>query len=161
MIELLPERPAEIVRFRGDSWPHQQTFETPLRDLRRFVSRIFEPFALESAVVTTDEVVFEPEHMLEHLAKASIRVENLWHFSIRSEGRADSEELLACLLSDWIDFLFVPKPESVAIYADHDEFTTIYGPREEVVREIAASLEAAGFKAVRNYVRGVSEGKWR
>jgi hypothetical protein len=34
--------------------------------------------------------------------------------------------LLEAALGDWVDFLFVPVPKPFAIYADHDDYITLY-----------------------------------
>jgi hypothetical protein len=161
MIRLLTDKPDEILRFRANPWPYQQTFLTPLKDLNRFVSTVLAPFLVDCAVASTDEIVFTPEGMLEFLANASIHVEDQWRFTVAAEGQQTVAELLEALLGDWIDFLFIPTSQSLAIYADHDEYTTLYCPDEKSLHHLSATLVAAGYSAVKDYQRGTSDGKWR
>ena len=62
-------------------------------------------------------------------------------------------ELLQAALLDWIDFLFVSSPEVVAIYADHDEYTTFYGREDAIVKELATALKGSGFEPVVDFTR--------
>jgi hypothetical protein len=64
-------------------------------------------------------------------------------------------------LGDWVDFVFVPSPEVVAIYADHDEYTTFYTRDDATLKNLASGLEKSGFEAVRDYTRRSSGDKWR
>ena len=84
MLSLLSARTEEIHRFRVTPWLYQQTFKTPLKDLNRFVSTFLAPFSLESAALSTDEVVFEPKHLLHLLANNSLSVENYYHLTIQA-----------------------------------------------------------------------------
>ena len=158
---MLPEPPEELQRFRLSPWPFQQTFETPLKDLKRFVSTILVTYSLDKAALTTDEVVFEPHDVIKLLAANSIKLENCYKFTVQAEGQAGIAELLETVLNNWIDFLFVPTPQSFAIYADHDEYTTFYLPTNALLTEFTGRLKAAGFKAVPNYMRGSSGHNWR
>src|SRR5215469_4576553 len=126
MLTLLSERPLEIQRFRAKPWPFQQTFKTPLKDLNRFVSSFLAPFSLEKGALSTDEVVFEPKNLLHLLADSSLTVENQYQLTIQATGQGAVADLLQAALGDWVDFVFVPTPELLAIYADHDEYATFY-----------------------------------
>jgi hypothetical protein len=161
MLTLLSERPEEIQRFRADPWPFQQTFKTPLKDLNRFVSTFLAPFSLEKGALTTDEVVFEPKDLLRLLASNSVPVKDCYRLTIRAEGEREIADLLRAALGDWVDFVFVPSPEVVAIYADHDEYTTFYTRDAATLMSVASNLKTAGFEAVPNYTRGCSGDKWR
>ena len=161
MLTVLPEPPEELQRFRSCPWPFQQSFVTPLKDLKRFVSTILMPYSLEKAVLTTDEVVFEPQDVMQLLAAHSIKLENCYKFTMQVEGQAGITELLETVLSNWIDFLFVPTPQSFAIYADHDEYITFYLQSTALLTAFAGRLKEAGFEAVPNYLRGSSGHRWR
>jgi hypothetical protein len=126
MLTLLSERTEEIQRFRDDPWPFQQTFKTPRKDLTRFVSTLLATFSLEKGTLSTDEVVFEPKDLLMLLTQNSVPVKDCYHLTIRADGEREIAELLRAALGDWVDFVFVSSPEVVAIYADHDEYTTFY-----------------------------------
>jgi hypothetical protein len=161
MLTLLSERTDAIQRFRAAPWQFQQTFCTPLKDLKRFVSVFLAPFSVKEGVISTDEVVFEPRNVLKLLAKQSIAVDNCYRFTIEATSSSDVALLLETVLSDWIDFIFLPKPKSFAIYADHDEFTTFYTPKRGALSRLKSGLEEAGFEAVPDYTRGSSGSKWR
>lgn len=161
MLTLLSERPLEIQRFRAKPWPFQQTFKTPLKDLNRFVSSFLAPFSLEKGALSTDEVVFEPKNLLHLLADSSLTVENQYQLTIQATGQGAVADLLQAALGDWVDFVFVPTPELLAIYADHDEYTTFYTRDERILKSLIFALEKSGFEAVLDYTRVSSDGKWR
>jgi len=160
MLALLSEPAEELQRFRLSPWHFKQTFVTPLKDLKRFVSVILTPYSLERAVLTTDEVVFEPHGVLDLLAAHSIKLENCYRFTVQAE-EAGIADLLEAVFGNWIDFLFVPTPQDFVIYADHDEYTTFYLPTSALLTEFSGMLKGAGFKAVPNYVRGFTGDRWR
>jgi hypothetical protein len=161
MLTLLSERPEEIRQFRVKPWPFQQTFKTPLKDLNRFVTTFLAPFSLEKGTVSTDEVVFEPKNLLHLLANNSLSVQDQYHLTIQAEGKQALADLLQAALGDWVDFVFVPSPEVVGIYADHDEYTTFYNRDDVTLKNLASGLEKSGFEAVRDYTRRSSGDKWR
>jgi hypothetical protein len=161
MLTTVQEPPVEVQRFRSTPWRFQQSFVTPRKDLGRFVSTIIGPYSFTKAVLTTDEVVFEPSDVINLLAAHSIRLANCYKFTLQAEGPACVAELLEVVLSNWIDFLFVPTPQSFVIYADHDDYTTFYFPAHAALTECVERLRAAGFKAVEGYTRGCSGYRWR
>jgi len=75
------------------------------------------------------------------------------HFNLHAEGKEAIAELLQAALADWVDFLFVPVPEVVAMYADHDEYTTFYTRDVATLKKMFSDLEECGFKAVLDYTR--------
>ena len=161
MLTALQQRPEEIQRFRNAPWPFQRTFKTPLKDLNRFVSSFLAPFSLDNGVLSTDEVVFEPKNLLRELASGSGQSNDWYEFIIRADGQTEIARLLEAALGDWVDFVFVPTPELFAIYADHDEFTTLYSDDESRLINLASALEEAGVEPVAAYVRESSGDKWR
>jgi hypothetical protein len=161
MLTLLSERPEEIHRFRAKPWPFQQTFKTPLKDLNRFVSTFLAPFSFEKGAISTDEVVFEPRDLLHLLSSNSLPVEDQYHLTIQAEGQQAVADLLQAALGDWVDFVFVPSPEVLAIYADHDEYTTFYTRDNATLAAVSSDLEKSGYEAVPDYTRGSSGEKWR
>ena len=94
MITLLSGRTEVIQRFHANPWPVQQTFKTPLKDLKKFVSVFLNPFSLEKGVLSTDEVVFEPKHLVQLLAKHSVQVENAHQLTVKVEGQQAISNLL-------------------------------------------------------------------
>lgn len=153
MIQILTEIPESIARFRCSPWEFQQTFRTPLKELERFVGTLLSGFELKTGSISTHEVVFEPDHILNLFARHLIQIENHWSWTVLAAGPNDIQDLLATTLSDWIDFFFVPDPESFAIYADHDEYCTFYAKDRKTIGQIKSSLIAAGFPAVDDYIR--------
>jgi hypothetical protein len=160
MLTLLSDRTEEVARFRADPWPFQHTFQTPSKELHRFVSTFLAPFSLDKGSLSTDEVVFDPQVLLELMANNSIKVGNHWKWNLGVEGDQGVAELLESALSDPVDFVFVPTPELFAIYADHDGYITFYAPNEITLLKLISDLESAGFESV-EYTRGSSEGRWR
>jgi hypothetical protein len=161
MLTLLSDRPEEIRRFRVKPWPFQQTFKTPLKDLNRFVTTFLAPFSLEKGAMSTDLVVFEPKNLLQLLANNSLSVQDQYHFTIQAAGQQSVVDLLRAALGDWGDFVFVPSPEVLAVYADHGEYTTFYTRDDSALRNVASGLEESGFEVVLDYTRGSSGDKWR
>jgi hypothetical protein len=161
MLTVLSERTEEIKRFRAIPWLFQQTFMTPLRDLNRFVAIFLAPFSLERGALSTDEVVFEPKNLLRLLASNSSSAENCYDLKIQATGQMEIADLLQAALGDWVDFVFVPSPEVIAIYADHDEYTTFYAQDDATWKILSSRLETASFKAVAGYKRNPSGGRWR
>ena len=153
MIFALEEPAEEVKQFRANPWQSQQTFKTPLKNLNKFVATLLDPFALEAASLSTDEIVFEPDRLLQLMASNSIHTESPWKFNLRASGPQSIAEFLEATLACWIDFAFVSTPELFAIYADHDEYTTFYAPTEATVKDLASVLEQAGFERVDGYRR--------
>lgn len=161
MITLLTEPPEEIQRFRTGPWPFQCTFKTPLKDLARFVSHFVAPFSFETGVLSTDEVVFAPKNLQQLLTENSLQASNVYRLTIQAAGERDIAGLLQAALADWVDFVFVPSPQVVAMYADHDEYTTFYAREDETLRNVVLNLEGAAFEPVLNYTRGGVGDGWR
>lgn len=143
-----------LEQFRGSPWEFQQTFETPLKNLQPFVKAILstgEP--VQAASLMIDEVVFEPRDLIEMLSSYSIPLTYERGRCLTAESQEEVEQLLCTVLSDWIDFLFVPEPESFAIYADHDEFATFYAHTRVELDRVVKALSDSGFKVEANYER--------
>ena len=132
----------------------QRTFQTPLDHLPRFVAALLagEP-PIIAASVTVQQVVFTPQHLEKLLASYRLPLEYGTEQSIAAEGAQESAALLAAALADWIDFYFVPEPKRFILYADHDEYATLFAPRKGMLSLIASGLIDAGFKEVPDYIR--------
>jgi hypothetical protein len=140
--------------FRGNPWEFQQTFETPLDDLPSFVKTIVSAAnPIQATSLTIDQAVFEPRNLIGMLANYSFPPQYQHGLCLTAAGQKEVEELLSIVLSDWIDFLFVPEPQSFAIYADHDEYTTFYARTPAKLNLIAAALTEQGFKSKPLYKR--------
>jgi hypothetical protein len=150
----LSETPGALKKFRRTTWRFQQTFGTPLKNLQPFVATIItahEPF--ERASLTIDGVIFEPKHLLDVLAKHSLPRRYRRHISVTAAGRGEIQELLEAVLSDWIDFIFVPEPKPFVIYADHDEYTTFYANTKLNLNRVVHELRRQGFEIIPDYER--------
>lgn len=153
MLTVLLKPTERIQRFRAAPWLFQRTFKTPLKDLERFVSTFLAPYSFELGALSTEEVVFEPKDILNLLAHHSVQVNNCYDFTIEAEGQRAIADLLQAALGDWVDFVFVSSPGLLAIYADHDEYTTFYTRDDTTLKSLASELESAGFEPVPGYTR--------
>jgi hypothetical protein len=148
------ESPAALMEFRKTSWPFQRTFETPLKSLPAFVAAIIAANQkMKSGCVTIEQVVFEPTSLNELLASYSMPGHVGFGIAITATGREEVEVLLEAVFSDWIDFIFVPEPESFVIYADHDEYTTIFTRTHSDLDRVTEALHVQGAKMVSDYQR--------
>jgi hypothetical protein len=161
MLSVLREADSEIERYRANPGSVQQTFVTPLKDLRRFLATVLMPFPFERGFLATDQVVFEPLHLLDLLADHAILVEDPWRFRLVVEGKDSIAKLLDAVLRDCIDFLFVPVPTAFAIYADHDEYITLFAASETQLVAVTSKIERAGFEVVPRYLRPSSGKIWK
>jgi len=150
----LNENPGALKRFRRTVWKFQQTFETQLRNLPEFVSTILAACeSLRSARVTLELVVFEPTTLIALLERYSLSPQYEPGVSVTAAGKEEIEALLCPVLADWIDFIFVPDPNSFSIYADHDEFATFYAHKRSNLNRITESLIGNSFRPVADYKR--------
>jgi hypothetical protein len=153
MIELLTAVPSQIRQFRANVWNFQATLVTPRNAMNRFLAVVLGTFPVLEGSIATDQVVFEPDHVIELLNPRGILLENLWEFRLNATGAEDVTALLDATLNDWIDFTFVPTPASFAIYADHDEYLTLYCPDEASIETLRLRIEDAEFEFVKDYTR--------
>jgi len=143
-----------LKRFRRTPWRFQQTFHTPLKDLRPFVGTIASALdPLRGGCVTIDDAVFEPRHLISLLAEHSLPAGYGHEWSLTAEDKPETEALLEAALGDWVDFVFIPVPKPFVIYADHDEYTTFYANTKSNLNRVAQALSAAGFEKVPDYER--------
>lgn len=143
-----------LKRLRRTPWRFQQTFGTPLKNLGPFVATIVSAAApLQKGAVTIDGVIFDPKHLLGLLTKYSLPPEYGREWSITAEGEQEVGELLHAVLSDWIDFMFVPTPKPFVIYADHDEYITFYANTKSNVNRVTGELSKQGFQRIDDYER--------
>ena len=160
MIRLLPSIPVAIHQFRANPWPYQKTLVTPRKDMASFLSALLASFPIDHGVASTDQVVFEPDNFLELLKAHNLPTENYWTFCAEASNTEAVTALLDAMLNDWIDFVFVPSPTSFAIYADHDEYLTIYVPTSSGLDQLVPRLELVGF-GFEDYLRPSAGNIWR
>ena len=149
----LSETSSALKQLRKTPWKFQQTFKTPLKNLRPFVAAILSTASPDSAVITIEQAVFEPKHWIDLLARYSLPPRYGKGVSVTAFGRQDVEELLHTAFTDWFDFLFVPTPKPFVIYADHDEYTTFYANTRSSLTRVVEALSAQGCEEVSGYTR--------
>src|SRR6266849_466791 len=150
----LSESPGTLRKFRRTPWKFQQTFETPLDNVKLFVRSILSAARpIETSCLTIDQWVFEPKHLIALLAAYSIPPRYAHDLSLTAVGEKEAEALLQAIFSDWIDFIFVPNPKSFVIYADHDEFTTFFAHTRSNLNRAIEPLSNQGFRLIEGYQR--------
>jgi|tagenome__1003787_1003787.scaffolds.fasta_scaffold20981095_4 hypothetical protein len=98
-----------------------------------------------------DQVVFEPKHLISLLDIYSIPPPYGDGTSITANNQAEVAELLEAALGDWIDFIFIPIPKPIVIFADHDEYTTFFADTRSSLNRVVTALFSQGFKEIRDY----------
>ena len=140
-------------RLRG----RQITFQTPLKELNNFVSSIRQ-FGFESYIGTAyiEQYVIEPKttnSILMEFSKEAVVTSNT---CIKTESSSETDQVLAALLSDWIDFIFLFDDSKFGIYADHDEYCTFYSRKSMELSNLKIHMSSSGFKHVPGYERSFS-----
>jgi hypothetical protein len=142
--------PGAMKKFIRTPWRFQQTVQTPLKDLERFVSVILTANPAKQGTVIVDEVVFDSEKIN---ALINIAPETLGRDDSIKATDVEVAELLMASFSGWMDFLFIPAPKPFVIYSDHDEFTTFYANSKSALNHVIAPLRDAGYSVVRDWER--------
>ena len=149
----LSETPGAVKQFRKKAWRFQQTFLTPLENLRAFVTTIISAHEFQGGCLTIDQVVFEPKHLIGLLGKHSIQPRYGHGTSVTADNQAEVAELIEAAFGDAIDFIFTPVPKPIVIFADHDEYTTFYANARSHLNRVVTALSAQRFKQIRDYER--------
>jgi hypothetical protein len=102
----LTSESGELKKFRSETSEFQQTFKTPLPNLHRFVETFLSPFRVDHGFVALEQVVFDPDNLIEMLKGHSISVEHCYGALIAADSTDEVLQLLEATLSDWIDFIF-------------------------------------------------------
>ncbi len=132
----------------------QRTFRTPLEQLPAFVATLLAgPLPVTSASVVVRQVVFPPRHLEAVLSSHGLPPACQAEWSIVAEDADESMVLLTATFADWLDFFFLPLPKSYLLYADHDEYTTLFAARRGTLSRMGSAMTAAGFAEVSDYVR--------
>ncbi len=146
---LLSATSGSLKRLRKIPWRFQQTFLTPLRNLGPFVQTIiWAREQVQAGTVTLDSIVFEPKNLNGLLAKCSLPPSLQREFSIAAAGHEETVALLQAALSDSVDFWFIPTPKPFVIYADHDQYTTIFANTKSNLNGVVEPLVSQGFQKV-------------
>jgi hypothetical protein len=150
----LSETPGALKRFRKTAWKFQRTFQTPLKNLQTFLTTILSSAQpLKGGALTVEQRVFEPRHLNEILTNYSIPLNYESGLSLIAADRHEAEALLLAVLSDWVDFLFIPDPKPFVIYADHDEYITFFAQTRSNLNRVINALSDQGFEPVPGYER--------
>jgi hypothetical protein len=148
--------PGSIKRLVKAAGQYQRTFRTPMDRLPDFVEALLSPhMPLTAASLTIAAWVFQPRTLEALLAKHGLPQEYTQDRTITASGRQEIGDLLKASLSDWLDFYFFPTPKRFLIYADHDEYTTVFGATKGSVSRTATSLAGNGFVEVKDYTRSL------
>jgi len=131
----------------------QRTFQTPLNALPKFVDLLLAGNPeIAAASLLIEQVVFVPQRLEKLLTDHKLPL----HYrdcSIVAEDHQESKDLLAAALAGDLDFYFVPEPKRFILYADHDEFATLFAAKKGMLSSIAAALIASGFEEESDYRR--------
>ncbi len=141
-------------RLRDAPFPHQETYVTPLKDLTKFVATILSPFAVQAASIWIEQIIFTAHDLIAYLHAVGIEAEEglLNHSKIYAESSSEASALLEHVLGDWIDFAFIPSsPKNFAIYADHDEYTTVFTATADLLNSLREHMKASGFQEATNW----------
>ena len=136
----------------------QRTFRTPLQRLEPFISCLLAqdpPFTTSAVLV--DQVVFTPKHLEDLLTGHKLPLNYGEGQSIAAEDSQETVALLGAALADWLDFYFVPNPKKFILYADHDEYTTLFAVRKGTLSQLVGRLAQAGVSEVSGYHRDLSD----
>ena len=145
--------PGSLKKFRRTTWPFQQTFLTPLKQVDQFVATILAVGKTESSCLTLDNIVFEPRNMASLLARHEIHDSLKSGVSINASTPDECRVLLQAALSDGVDFAFAPIPKSFALYADHDQFATFFAHKRAGLSHIVKALTDLQFRSIPDYIR--------
>jgi hypothetical protein len=146
--------PGALKRLQRPPGKFQDTFRTALDRLPVFVAALLAgtpPIA--SGTVTLKAIAFEPRHLRQVLERHHLSHELGPDVTITASGPQELQALLVATFSDWLDFYFVPRPNRFLVYADHDEFTTVFSARKTAISRISTAMAVAGIAEVPGYTR--------
>jgi hypothetical protein len=151
----------ECKNWRGESsrrrdWKKQVTCVTPLNRLAWFSNTLVEhlmPF--QSALLVIDQVVFKVPPALAAIRLGAGETRSI----LEAPGHLfeDEPELfraaLEAALSDWIDLRVNLLPPRYALWADHDEYTTVFSQSPGQIADLKRALARAKIEIVDSYER--------
>jgi hypothetical protein len=138
---------------RSDGY-FQETFRTPLQQLASFTRTVIAVHGPpESGSVIVEQVVFTPKSLEGLLTGYDLPLTYGRDWTITATGPEEISALLEAAWGDWLDFYFTPTPKRFHLFADHDEYTTIFGATKGHVSKLATALVSAGFSRVDGYER--------
>jgi hypothetical protein len=144
--------PGALKKFKRTPWRFQQTFQTPLQQLKPFVAMICEAVEdLQRGELIIEGFAFGPDKLAAFAQPSSIALLKR-DGVLTATGPEALNELLFHALSDWLDFAFIPTPKPFVIYADHDEFITFFANSKANLNRVTIPLKQQDFKEV-DYIR--------
>lgn len=150
----------ELKRFRSIRWSHQATFQVQKKSIRRFVEIVVLNLGNQCiSRITFDEVIFEPKKLDSLFAQNGIPInlmkttKYLNDWTAEACGASDINALLEAALSEAIDFVFQTTPSNFSLYADHDEYVTLFSKSSSGLKSIEQSLVGAKYDPVHGYHR--------
>ena len=105
-----------------------------------------------ASTLVVRENVFQPRRTRPLLAKGSPETLFPVDTTIAVDG-PHAEALLAAALADGIEFWFSPAAGTFLVYADRDDYATVFAMREAAVARVSERLRLAGFTEVQSYRR--------
>ena len=145
---------SNYLKFRKSPLPFQCTFKSPLKDLERFVGVFDSVFTeISSGQAYISSIVFEPKKTNSMLSHHGLLERLKPGCTVEAISNQECSTLLETLLSDWVDFLYIPSPRKYVVFADHDEFCTFYCAKKGGVSKIAAALKDKGYGEVSEFKR--------
>ena len=154
-------------RLREPPLPFQKTYATPLSDLPKFVRTILAPFEVTDGAIHIEQIIFKPNELIWYMRRLGIVTDEgqLNRATLQAANKQEALTLLECVLGQWTDFAFLPSPKQFAIYADHDEYTTVFTASVEMLNTLHSDMSREGFKEVDGWTwtgphsPGIVEGK--
>lgn len=141
-------------RVLGSRGYFQQTFRTPLQQSASFTATVVAAHApLEAGSVIVGQVVFTPKNLEALLTRHNLPLTYGRDWTITAAGQEEIAALLEAAWGDWLDFYFTPSPKRFHLFADHDEYTTVFGATKGQVSKLATALISAGLSRVDGYER--------
>lgn len=142
-------------------WPFQQSYQTPLKDLPRFVRAVLGGVGeVRAGSVHIETLVFDPGTLNELLAANAVSTPATEGCTIAATDSQGAEALLTACLADWVDFFFVPQPTPFIVFGDHDEWTTVLAASLASLDAARRSVEEAGFPPLAPHAHR-PRGQWR
>ncbi len=146
-------QPSAGWRLREAPFTFQTTYVRPLGDLPKFVNTLLKNFEVSEGTVSIEQIIFEPKVLIWYLrGRGFLRDEGQLNKAvIHAENKSEVAELLECVFGQWADFAFIPSPNEFAIYADHDEYTTIFAASAESLSLIRSDIDQERFKTAEGW----------
>ena len=143
----------ELKRLRARAGAIQTTFRVPPNRAVEFAAALLSDGAgADAARLVIADVVFPPRHLNATLARHDPEA-SLAHEMVIDAGPGEGTLLLSSALSDSVDFWFDAKPGGFLLFADHDEYSTVFAHRQGAVSRAGERLRAARFDEVPGYER--------